>query len=378
MPKARTLVAIVVMIAIMGAVIGGLVWFKMHQFAGFAAMKFTMPPTAVTTMVVTEQAWQPTLAAVGTVQAVNGVTVSTDLPGIVEKITFESGQQVKQGDPLVTLDTKQEVAQLNSSQARLQLAKSNLDRQQGLLQKRVSSQSDYDAAQAEYKQAEAAVAETRAMIERKLIRAPFTGVLGIREVNLGQYMKSGDPVVPLQSLDPIYVNFSLPQQKLKDMVVGREIRVKADGLPGESFAGKISSVNSIIDEATRNVMVQATLANADHKLRPGMFVNVDVILPSMEKVLALPSTAINYAPYGDSVFVIEKMKDAEKKEYDGVRAQMVVLGASRGDQVTVVSGLKAGDEVVTAGGFKLAPNAAIERNNTVAPSNDAAPTPADS
>ena len=378
MPRARTLISIVVMAAVMAAIIGGLVLFKMHQFAGFAAMKFTMPPTAVTTLIVTEQSWQPTLAAVGTVQAVNGVTVSTDLPGIVEKITFESGQPVKQGDPLVKLDTKQEEAQLNSSQARLQLAKSNLDRQKGLFQKRVSAQSDYDASDAEFKQAEAAVAEMRAMIARKVIRAPFTGALGIREVNLGQYLKSGDPVVPLQSLDPIYVNFSLPQQKLKDLIAGREVRVKADGLPGESFSGKITSVNSIVDEATRNVMVQATLENPGRKLRPGMFVNVDVILPEQVKVLALPATAINYAPYGDSVFVLEKMKDAENKEYDGVRAQMVQLGASRGDQVTVVSGIKLGEEVVPAGGFTLAPKAAVIRNNSVEPSNSAAPTPADS
>ncbi len=366
------------MAAIMIAVIFALGYFKYHQFAKFAGMKWTMPPTAVTSLVVKEEVWRPTLAAVGTVEAVNGVTVSTDLPGIVEKITFESGREVRAGDPLVKLDTKQEEAQLKSAEARLQLAKSNLDRQKGLLQKKVSAQSDFDTSEAEYKEAGASAAEIQAMIERKLIRAPFTGVLGIRQVNLGQYMKSGDPVVPLQSLDPIYVNFSLPQQRLKDLSVGRDLEVRADGLPDEKFAGKVTSVNAVIDEATRNVLVQATLSNPEQKLHPGMFVTVEVYLPAEEKVLALPSTAINYAPYGDSVYVIEKMKDADGKEYDGVRQQIVELGSSRGDQVAILSGLKPGEEVVTAGGFKLSPKAAIQRNNTAQPSNSASPTPTDS
>jgi membrane fusion protein (multidrug efflux system) len=366
------------MTAIMIAVIAALVLYQVHRFAAFAGMKWKMPPIAVTSMVVKEDVWQPTLSAVGTVQAVNGVIVSTDLPGIVEKITFESGTQVKQGDPLVKLDTKQEEAQLKSAEARLQLSRSNLDRQQGLLQKRVSSQSDYDAAEAEFKEAEASVAEIKATIERKLIRAPFAGALGIRQVNLGQYLKSGDPVAPLQSLDPIYVNFSLPQQKLKDIAVGREVRVRADGLPDETFTGKVTSINSVVDETTRNVLVQATLSNGDHQLRPGMFVNADLMLPTQEKVLTLPATAINYAPYGDSVFIIEKMKDADGKEYDGVRQQIIQLGASRGDQISVISGVKSGEEVVTSGGFKLAPKAAVERNNDVQPSNSATPNPTDS
>ncbi len=378
MRKSKTLVSVVLVIAVLAVIIGALIFFKVRQIAGFAGMKWSPPPIAVTSLVVREEAWQPTLNAVGTVQSVNGVTVSTDLPGIVEKITFESGRHIKQGDPLLKLDTKQEEAQLKSAEARRQLARSNLDRQKGLLQKRVSAQSDYDTSEAEDKEAEAAVAEIKATIERKLIRAPFTGVLGIRQVNLGQYMKSGDPVVPLQSLDPIYVNFSLPQQRLKDLAVGGVVKVKADGLPDETFEGKITSVDAVIDEATRNVLVQATLANPGQKLRPGMFVTADVVLPTKEKVLALPATAINYAPYGDSVYVVEKMKDPEGKGYDGVRQQIVTLGASRGDQVAVVSGIKSGEEVVTSGGFKLAPRAAIQRNNAAQPSNSGAPTPADS
>lgn len=366
------------MAVLLAVIVGGLVFLKYSQFQAMASMKFELPPTSVTSMVVEAEEWQPTLGSVGTVEAVNGVTVSTDLPGIVEQILFESGQHVKQGSTLVKLDTRQEEAQLKSSEARLQLAKSNLERQKGLLEKRVSAQSDYDAAQAEYQQAQAAVAEVQATIERKTIRAPFDGVLGIRQVNLGQYLQSGDPVVPLQSLDPIYVNFSLPQQRLNDLAVGGEVRVSADGLPGEKFTGKITSIDAVIDEATRNVLVQATLGNSDHKLRPGMFVTVEVLLPRNEKILAVPASAVNYAPYGDSIFVIEKMKTPEGKEYDGVRQQIVKLGASRGDQVAVVKGLSEGEEIVTSGGFKLRPGAPVVRNNEKAPSNDPAPKPEDS
>ncbi len=378
MPKPRVWLSLIVTVVALGVLVFLLGGFKFLQIRHLMSQSFVMPPTAVTSLVIEEQSWQPTLAAVGTVKAVQGVTVSTDLPGIVEKITFESGQPVKAGDPLVKLDTKQEEAQLVSAQARLQLAKLNLSRQQELLSKRVAAQSDFDAASAEFKQAEAAVAEIRATIERKLIRAPFAGVLGIRQVNLGQYLQSGDPVVPLQSLDPIYVNFSLPQQRLADLQPGRPVNVRADGLPGEQFNGRITSVDSVINDATRNVLVQATLDNREHKLRPGMFVSLEVLLPTQEKVIAVPASAVTYAPYGDSIFVIESMKGPDGKAYEGVRQQIVKLGPARGDQVAIVTGLKAGDEIVTAGGFKLMPHAPVVRNNEAQPDNSANPTPGDS
>lgn len=378
MPKPKVWLSFTLVAVVLAGVILLLGGYKAWTIQQAMAMKFEMPPTAVTSLKLEEQTWQPTLAAVGTVQAVQGVTVSTDLPGIVEQITFESGQVVKAGDPLVKLDTKQEQAQLTSALARQQLAKLSLDRQKELLGKRVASQADFDSAVAESKQAEAAVAEIRATIDRKVIRAPFGGVLGIREVNLGQYLQSGDRVVPLQSLDPIYVNFSLPQQRLPDLEPGRPVEVRADGLPGDSFAGRITSVNSVIDEATRNVLVQATLENRGRRLRPGMFVNVDVLLPARDKVIAVPASAITYAPYGDAVFVIQKMKGPDGKEYEGVRQQIVKLGPARGDQVAIVDGLRAGDEIVTSGGFKLMPQAAVIRNNEAQPSNSAAPTPTDS
>lgn len=379
-PKRRLTLAFGLTVPVLAAIFLGLGVFKYAQIRAAIAQgeSFQMPPTAVTSIVVEPQAWQPVLTSVGSLQAVNGVTVSTDLPGIVEEIAFESGQPVNEGDLLVKLDTKQEVAQLRSAEARNELAKLNLERQKGLLQKRVAAQTDYDAAAAEYKQSEAALQEIRALIERKTIRAPFTGMLGIRSVNLGQYLQSGDPVVPLQSMHPIYVNFSVPQQQIGFLETGKEVRVHADGIADQQFTGRITSINSVVDEATRNVLVQATLDNDKGQLRPGMFVNVEVLLPAGESVLSVPASAVNYAPYGDSIFVIEDMEDDKGQSYKGVRQQIVKLGSQRGDQVAVVSGLEAGQEVVTSGGFKLAPGAAVVVNNDTQPSNEASPTPADS
>jgi RND family efflux transporter, MFP subunit len=379
-PKRRLKLAFGLTIPVLAAIFTGLGVFKYAQIRTAIAQgeSFQMPPVAVTSIVVEPQAWQPVLSSVGSLQAVNGVVVSTDLPGIVEEIAFESGQPVKEGDLLVKLDTKQEVAQLRSAEARNELAKLNLERQKGLLQKRVAAQTDYDAAAAEYKQSEAALQEIRALIERKTIRAPFSGVLGIRSVNLGQYLQGGDPVVPLQSMHPIYVNFSVPQQQIGSLEVGKEVHVRADGITNQQFVGKITSINSVVDEATRNILVQATLDNDKGLLRPGMFVNVEVLLPAEGEVLAIPASAVNYAPYGDSIFIIEDMKDDQGQPYKGVRQQIVKLGGQRGDQVAVLSGLESGQEVVTSGGFKLAPGAAVQINNSAQPSNEASPTPADS
>ncbi len=344
------------------------------------AMSFKMPPSAVSSLVTTEEDWVPQLKAVGSAEAVQGVIVSTDLPGIVKQIAYESGQAVKKGDLLVQLDTVQEQAQLRASEAKRQLAEVNIRRFKSLLDKRVAAQSDYDQAAAEYLQLQANSEEIKALIERKTIRAPFDGLLGIREVNVGQYLKSGDPITPLQAMDPIYVNFSLPQQNLGVLKVGGKIKVQADGLPTDVFAGDITAINSVVDAATRNVQVQAKLSNPDAKLRPGMYVTADVQMPTNEKVIFIPSTAISYAPYGDSVFVVEEMtdpKDPKAAPYKGVRQQFVKLGSSRGDQVAITSGLKAGEEIATSGVFKLRPAAAVEIHNESVPSNEANPKPED-
>jgi membrane fusion protein, multidrug efflux system len=340
------------------------------------ASSFQPPPEAVTTTVARQDRWPATLAAIGTVAAVHGVTVSADLPGIVERIAIDSGRTVREGEVLVQLDTRQEQAQLTAAEAQRDLARLNLDRTRGLADEGIVSRADYDRAAAEHKQAEARVGEIRATIERKRIRAPFSGVLGIRQVNLGQYLTAGEAVVPLQSLHPIYVNFAVPQQEVGHVHAGGEVRVTAEGLGG-AFPGRITALDSIVDEATRNVQVQATLANPEGRLHPGMFVEVQISLGAGSSVVALPTSAINYAPYGDSVFVVGEVEGPGGQKYRGVRQQFVKVGSARGDQVAVVSGVSAGEEVVTSGVFKLRNGAAVRVNNDVQPGNNPAPKPED-
>ncbi len=356
----------------------GFVKFRQIQSAIGQAAAFQPPPEAVTTIVAQQDRWPAALSAIGTVAAVQGVVVSADLPGTVERITFDSGTFVHQGDVLVQLDTRQERAQLAAVEAERELAVLNFGRMKGLLAQRVISQSEYDRATADQKQTDARVGETRATIDRKTIRAPFSGVLGIRKVNRGQYLAAGDPIVPLQALQPIYVNFGVPQQDVARVKVGGDIRVTAEELPGVELTGRVSAINSIVDEATRNVQVQATLPNRDGRLRPGMFVQTALSVGATTTVVALPAPAISYAPYGDSVFVVTELKDPNGRSYKGVRQQFVKLGASRGDQVAVLSGIKAGDEVVTSGVFKLRNGAAVLVNNKVTPANSRAPKPEDS
>jgi membrane fusion protein (multidrug efflux system) len=284
---------------------------------------------------------------------------------------------VKEGDLLVQLEVSQELAQLRSAEAQMRLAQANLARQENLLKGRVSSQADYDSVKAQFDQAVARVEEVKALINKKTIRAPFGGVLGIRAVNLGQYLQSGAQVAPLQSLDPIYVNFWLPQQNLGQIAAGQSVRVRADGLPDLEFEGKINAVDSVIDEATRNVRVQATLANPNALLRPGMFVNTEVPLSETSNHVVLPATAIQYAPYGDMVYIIEEMKGPDGKTYRGVRQQVVKVGETRGDRVAILSGVKSGEEVVTSGVFKLRPGVHVQVNNSILPENSESPTPED-
>ena len=356
--------------------LGGVKFFQVRKAMQEHA-SFSLPPESVTSLVAKEEDWIPALKAVGSTAAVQGVTVSTDEPGIVHKINFESGQNVKEGDLLVQLEISQEQAQLRSAEAQMRLAGANLLRQQNLLKSRVSSQADYDTAQAEYDQAVAKVEEVKALINKKTIRAPFSGVLGIRAVNLGQYLQSGAQVAPLQSLDPIYVNFWLPQQYLGQIAAGQPVKVQADGLPNTSFDGKINAVDAVIDEATRNVRVQATLANPKGLLRPGMFVNTEVPLASTASHIVVPATAIQFAPYGDMVYIIEEMKGPDGKPYQGVRQQVVKVGESRGDRVAILSGVKAGEQVVTSGVFKLRPGVAVQVNNSIQPENSESPKPED-
>ena len=356
----------------------GFVKFRQIQTAVQAASSFQPPPVAVTSVVAQRQEWPTTINMIGTVEAVHGVTVSADLAGTVTKITFESGQTVHEGDVLVELDTSQERAQLAALEAQRDLAQVNYTRMQELVKEGVISRMEYDQATAQQKQTAANVGEIKATIGRKTIRAPFTGVLGIRKVNLGQYLSGGSPVVSLQSLNPIYVNFGVPQQNVGQVRVGHTVQISSDDLPGQAFTGRVTAMDSIVDEATRNVQVQSTLSNPEGKLRPGMFVQVDVALRAAHPVVSLPASAISYAPYGDSVFVIADLKDPKGHPYRGVRQQFVKVDGSRGDQVGVISGVNPGDEVVTSGVFKLRNGAAVQVNNKVQPENNPAPKPQDS
>lgn len=355
----------------------GSVKFRQVQAAAAQGASFQPPPEAVTTIVARREQWPAALKAIGTVAAVHGVTVAADLPGIVDEIGFDSGRTVQEGEVLVRLDVRQERAQLAAAEAQRDLARLNLDRTRGLMQEGVVSQAEYDRAVAENKQSEARVGEIRATIERKEIRAPFSGILGIRQVNRGQYLTGGDPVVPLQSLHPIYVNFSVPQQEVAQLRVGAEVRVATEGASGAEYSGRITAIDSIVDQATRNVQVQATFANPDGRLRPGMFVEANVAVGAASSVVALPASAISYAPYGDSVFIVADLQGPGGQGYRGVRQQFVKLGAARGDQVGILSGVEPGQEVVTSGAFKLRNGAAVRVNNEIQPGNDPAPRPED-
>jgi membrane fusion protein, multidrug efflux system len=356
----------------------GFIKFQQIQAAIAGGKAYAPPPEAVTTIVTTQQQWQSTIDAVGSVAPVQGVMLSADQPGVVDKIAFESGSQVSAGQVLVALDTRQEQAQLEAAQAQRELAKISLDRGTKLLESQSISQADFDLISAQYKQADANVIAAEAAIGRKTIRAPFAGVAGIRQVNLGQYVRSGDPVVPVQSVDPVYVNFSVPQQQVVALRVGAEVHVAADSGAHASYVGHITAINPMADDATRNVQIQATFHDPRGTLRPGMYVTAVVQLGTHLPVVALPASAISFAPYGNSVFVVEDLKGPTGKSYRGVRQQFVKLGAARGDQVSVIEGIQPGQEIVTSGVFKLRTGAAVVVNNKVQPGNSLTPKPQDS
>lgn len=367
------------MLGVTAVLLTALGFVKFRQVKTAVAMaSYQPPPIAVTSMVVKQEQWASTMDVIGTMEAVQGVMVSADLPGTVAKINFQSGQAVKAGEVLIELDTRQERAQLSALEAQRDLAGLNYARSEQLSKDGVISRVEYDRATADQKQTTANVGEIKATIERKTIRAPFSGVLGIRKVNLGQYLAAGNPIVQLQALNPIYANFGVPQQQLGQVAIGHSLHVTTENLAGQVFTGKVTAFESVVDESTRNVQVQATLANPQGKLRPGMFVQVQVGVGAPRSVISLPASAINYAPYGDSVYVITDMKDQTGKTYRGVRQQFVKIEGSRGDQVAIVSGVNAGDEIVTSGVFKLRNGAAVQVNNKVQPGNNPAPKPEDS
>lgn len=337
------------------------------------------PPLPVNTAVVHRESWQSLLTSVGSLEAVQGVMVTAELTGKVVHIAFEPGTMVQAGALLVQQDISSEEAQLRGAEAALDLAKVNLERLSQLLADGAIAQSQYDDAAAKFKEDRAQVDNIRAIIAKKTIRAPFAGRLGIRLVDLGQILNEGDAIVSLQKLDPIFVNFLLPQQQLPQIQLGFRVQVTTDALPGQTIEGEVTAINPQVDSSTRSIKVQATVANSQELLRPGMFVKVAVVLPAQDKVLAIPATAVLYAPYGDSVFVVEEKK-SEKDGTSGkiVRQQFVRLGEQRGDFVAVVSGLEEGTTVVSTGAFKLRNGQAVVVDNTLAPEFKLTPNPEES
>lgn len=372
---------IVLTLILVVVLVGALAGIKGLQFKTMFAQgaNFAPPPETVTTAEVKPDTWQPTLTAVGSVAAVQGVMLSAEMAGSVKNIAFESGATVRAGELLVELDSSVEQAQLRSALASADLARLNLERARDLRGKSMVSQADLDSAEAQAKQANAQIDNIRAVIAKKTIRAPFAGRTGIRQVNLGQFLDNGAAIVTLQSLDPVYVDFALPQQNLSQLGVGMTVRVTTDAFPGQSFTGKLTAINSEVDAVTRNVRLQATLANPAGKLRPGMYVNVAADLPEMERVLMIPATAVLYAPYGDSVFVVEDKKDEKTGAVGKVLNQKFVrLGKTRGDFVVVVSGLDVDQTIVTTGVFKLRNGMSVVIDNKLAPNFQLAPKPANS
>ena len=370
----------------MGVAIGGLVavviilvGVKVMQIAKMMSSPMVMPATTVTSAPVKEEDWAPILSAVGSVSAVQGAVLSTDLAGTVAEVKFESGAVAKKGDVLVRLDVSSEEGQLRTAEADLELARSDLERSHGLAARKVISKAEIDSAESKFKQKEGTVDNMRAMVGKKEVRAPFDGQLGIRQVNVGQMINAGQQVVALTALDPVYVDFALPQQELAKLSAGFEVRVHTDAVPGREFKGKLTAVNSTVDTVTRNVTLQATLENPDHALRPGTFAKVEVMLPEKHKALVVPGSAISYAPFGDSVFVIEKKNDPKTgKESQTIRQQFVRVGEARGDFVSINDGLKPNETIVSTGVFKLRNGMTVTINNELAPKPQLNPTPVDS
>lgn len=355
--------------------IGALSAIKAMQISAMVEQgkKAVPPPETVTTAAARADSWEVALTAVGSLTAVQGVTVAAELPGKVAEIAFEPGAKVGKGDLLVRQDTSSEEAQLPGAVAQAEQARTALARGAEMLASRIISQADYDTAVAAHEQAVAQANAIRAAIRKKTIRAPFGGRLGIRQVNLGQMLREGDPIVSLQSLDPIYVNFGLPQQQVPRLRAGMPVRVTCDAVPGLSIEGRITTVNPLVDADTRNIQLQATVANREEKLRPGMFVNAAVVLPARDKVLAIPATAVLYAPFGDSVFVVAV--DNAAKGGNVLRQRFVRLGGKRGDFVAVASGLAEGETVVSTGVFKLRNGQAVVVDNRLAPPFRESPRP---
>ncbi len=368
--KTRILATVVVALGVLGAIFG----YKFMQIrAAKAAMLARKPvPAAVTTAKTLKQHWALTLGSVGTLQSYQGITVRSEIEGRITKVPFESGTRVKAGDVLVEMDTATEAAQLRSYEATARLAELNLQRARDLRQTSANTQADLDANEAAYLQAQANIEATKATLAKKRIVAPFDGRIGIRQVSIGQFLNKGDALATLEAVDPIYADFALPQQNIGQVTVGFPVKVTVDAFPDRQFDGRIEAIDPRITDTTRNLRLRATLPNKEETLHPGMFARVDVVLPGETEVMVLPTTAVVYSPYGDSVYVVGA-KDGAPVSLQ----RWVKVGPKRGDLISILEGVKEGEEVVTIGQSKLRPGSLIKVNNQIVPDNSVAPKPAE-
>lgn len=358
----------------LAVIFGGLLFYNilrnrlmLKYMANFQAPAMTISAHAAET-----EHWQPYLSAVGNFVAVNSIEVSSEVAGIIEKIYFNSGEVVKTGDLLVKLDDTVDQADLRDNLARLDLARVNYERQQNLAQTNATSAIAVDESHAEFRQAEEAVGRTQAYIDKKYIKAPFDGKLGIRSVSVGEYISPGATrLVTLQSLDPIYIRFFLPEQNLQNLYIGQPIRLAVDAYPGEVFTGEIHALESRVDEQTHNIEVQAIIANEHQRLYPGVFANVQILLPREDAVITVPDSAVTYSLYGDSVYVVREDETLDESSEEGVQPslrayrQYITVGEHRGARVAVISGIKVGELIVDSGQLKLTNGVRVKVNNEV-------------
>jgi membrane fusion protein (multidrug efflux system) len=378
--SAPLLKRLLIMLALVAVVFGGIFGyqaFKAHMIKRFMASN-KAPPVTVSAMKAEIQSWQPQLSAVGSVRAVRGVDVTSEIAGLVRAVHCKSGQRAKAGQVLVQLNADAEVAQLHALEAAAALAKTIYERDKAQFAFEAVSQAQLDADAADLKSKQAQAAQQAAIVDKKTIRAPFAGRLGICYANAGQYLNPGDRIVTLQQLDPVYVDFALPQQQLAQIKLGQKVIAATDTYPGESFDGRITAIDPKVDPQTRNVQVEATERNPNRRLLPGMFATVKIDSGASERLLTLPQTAVSYNPYGDTVFLLETQGTGPNGKPNLIARQtFVTVGPTRGDQVAILKGVHEGDLIVTAGQLKLKNGSEVIVNNAVQPSNEAAPKPVD-
>jgi len=374
--RKKTIRGMLIMLLAVVIIFGGIFAYKAVQI--HMSKKFMsgqkMPPVNVTATQVTLQDWQPRIKAAGSLRAVSGIDVTCETAGLVRSVHFQPGQNVKAGQLLVELNADSDIAQIHSLEAAVALAETVYERD--LLQYgfKSISKAALDADEGDLKIKRAQLAQQKALVEKKTIRAPFDGRLGISAINLGQYLNPGDKIVTLQSLDTLYGDFYLPQQELGRIKKGQSIIATCDTYPGRTYPGKISTINPKVDPETRNIQVESIVSNPSRELLPGMYVSVEIQTGDVNKYMTLPQTAVSFNPYGEMIFIVEKgARDASGAETLTVKQSLVTIGPTRGDQVAILSGVKNGDTVVTSGHFKLKPGSPVVINNKIQPKNDAAP-----